>query len=144
MKASVRQTNKPEKYDELAVGESATKRIIARNFWNDTGIRLVSGQEYRFSAVGQWIDLCILCDADGVPSPNPLVLPFEPLRRMPHEPWFTLIGAIDRKPETQFVIGKERTVTVPATGMLTCFANDVAFAYLNNFGSVELTVTRIN
>jgi hypothetical protein len=142
MNSSMAQTIKRDKYDGLAVGESATKPIIAGNFWNDTGIRLVSGQEYHFTAVGQWIDLYILCDADGVPSPNPLVIPFETLRRMPHEQWFTLIGPIDRNPETQFRIGKERTVIAPATGLLTCFANDVRYFYSNNFGSVELRVTR--
>ena|SRR5271166_1611814 len=142
MKASVRQTNKPEKYDELAIGESATKVIIARNIWNDTGIYLVAGQEYRFTSVGQWIDWYIPSDADGFPSPNAFFWPFEPLRRMPHEQWFTLIGAIDRNPETQFRIGKERTVIVPATGMLTCFANDVGYAYWNNIGSLDITITR--
>ena len=125
MNASVRQTNEPDRYDELAVGESATKLILARNIWNDTGISLVAGQEYRFTAVGQWIDWYIPCDAEGFPSPNPLFWPFEWLRRMPREQWFALIGAIDRKPETQFRIGRQRSVTVPATGMLTCFANDV-------------------
>ena len=141
MKASVIQ-NRPNKSDELVVGGSATETIVAGSFWNDTGIPLVSGQEYRFNAVGQWIDFYIQCDADGFRSPNPLFWPLEPLRRMPHEPWFALIGAIDRKPETQFRIGKERTMIAPATGMLTCFANDVRHFYWNNFGWVELTVTR--
>jgi hypothetical protein len=142
MNSSMGQTIKPDKYDELALGESAAKPIIARNFWNDTGIRLISGQEYHFTAVGRWIDFYISCDADGFRSPNPLFFPWEPLRRMPHEQWFTLIGAIDRKPETQFRIGRERTMIAPATGTLSCFANDVGLAYWNNFGSLELTVRR--
>jgi hypothetical protein len=142
MKASERQTNEPGKYEDVAVGESATTLILARNIWNDTGIRLVAGREYRFSATGQWIDWYIPCDAEGFASPNPLFWPFEPLRRMPREQWFSLIGAIDRKPETQFRIGKQLTVIAPATGMLTCFANDVGFAYWNNIGSLELTVTK--
>ncbi len=132
---------------DLAIGESATKSIVARNTWNDTGIRLVAGQEYRFTAVGEWIDWYIRCGPEGYPSFTPLPLPFlarplEWLRRAPREQWFALIGAIDRNPQTQFRIGTQRTLIAPATGMLTCFANDIMFFYWNNIGSVDLTITR--
>jgi hypothetical protein len=127
----------------LAVGESVTVTIEARQFWNDTGIHLVAGQECRFTTAGTWTDWYIPCDADGFPSPNLLMRAFEWLRRAPHEPWFALIGGIDHDLRSLFLIGTERTLTAPVSGMLTCFANDLPLAYWNNLGSVQLTVTRM-
>jgi hypothetical protein len=43
-----------------------------------------------------------------------------------------------------FTIGTGTERTVERTGVRTCFANDVAWAYANNSGSVELTVTQIH
>lgn len=127
---------------DLAVGESATATIQAREKWNNTRIHLVAGQEYRFTAVGQWTDWYIPCDADGFASLNLVLRATEWLRRAPREPWFALIGAVNGDLRTLFKIGRERRLTMPVSGMLTCFANDVAFAYGNNTGAVELTVTR--
>lgn len=138
MKAAIRQV----RMHDLEIGESLTKRVIATNYWNDTGVRLVAGQEYCLTATGQWTDWYIPSTADGFASPNGLLRIFERLRRAPHERWFALIGAIDRDPRTHFLIGAQRTIIAPVSGSLTCFANDVGFAYWNNRGSVELTITR--
>lgn len=139
MNAEIRATSTRD----LAAGQSATRFIVARNIWNDTSIQLIAGNEYRLTAAGQWSDWYIPCTADGFASPNMFLRIFEWLRRAPHERWFALIGAIDRNPRTQFLIGAQRTMIAPATGKLTCFANDVGFAYWNNRGSVELTITRL-
>lgn len=67
----------------------------------------------------------------------------ESLRRMPHAPWFSLIGSIDKDKNSCFLIGTDKNITAPKTGRLYCFANDVIIAYGNNQGSIELTVTRL-
>jgi hypothetical protein len=126
----------------LNVGESAQATIEAKKKWNDTGIELVSGHEYHFAATGQWTDWWIKCDADGFDSPHLLLKVFEGLRRSPRSRWFALIGAINEGKPMQFEIGKDRTLVMPVSGILTCFANDTMGAYWNNSGSVQLTITR--
>jgi hypothetical protein len=96
----------------LAVGESVQATIEAKKKWNDTGIELVRGHEYRFTARGRWTDWWIECDADGYASPNPILKVAEGLRRSPRSPWFALIGAIDAQNHTQFEIGTEQTLTL--------------------------------
>lgn len=127
----------------LAIGDSTTITIEAWKFWNDTGIYLVAGQEYEFTAEGTWTDWFIPCGADGFASPNLAMMSVEWMRRAPRERWFALIGAVGHDPETQFLIGKERVLPIPANGMLACFANDTPFAYWNNAGSLRLTVRRL-
>jgi hypothetical protein len=56
--------------------------------------------------------------------------------------WFALVGAVGERRDTQFVIGCDREYQPRRDGRLFCFANDVQIAYVNNSGSVELTVTR--
>lgn len=126
----------------LQVGESARATIQAREKWNDTGITLEAGGEYRLTAAGRWWDASIECGPDGYDSPNLILRASEWLRRAPRERWFMLIGSIGRDGGTLFRIGTGRTCRPVATGRLFCFANDVALMYGNNHGSVDLTVTR--
>ena len=63
-------------------------------------------------------------------------------KRIPTENWFALIGAIDCKSNTAFLIGKKREIRVKTAGELTCFANDMSSMYWNNWGHVELIVKR--
>jgi hypothetical protein len=126
----------------LNVGESAQATIEAKKKWNDTGIELARGHEYHFTATGQWTDWRIACDANGYANPNVIFKVLERFRRSPRSRWFALIGALNADEHTQFEIGTERTLIAPASGTLTCFANDGARAYWNNLGSVRLSVTR--
>jgi hypothetical protein len=108
----------------------------------------VSGQRYQMEAVGRWRDLTIKRDANGFTSSEVPILggvmeKHEPKRRMPHENWFKLIGAVDRDQATAFAIGTSHERVAQRSGQLTCYANDEPGFYWNNFGSVELTVTRI-
>lgn len=132
----------------MHVGDSVSARIHARPRWNDTGIRLVSGEEYRFTVPTdaahlpqQWTDWTIVTTADGFS--RWYLIPLEWMRRAPKDNWFALMGAFDRRRDTIFLIGTTRTLRAPRTGELTCFANDVWLAYGNNHGSVVLTVTRV-
>jgi hypothetical protein len=126
----------------LKVGEFAEATIEAKRKWNDTGIELVSGHEYVFTAAGQWNDWGTVCDADGYASPNQMLKATEWLRRSPRSRWFALIGALDANKLTQFEIGTGRSMIMPASGILTCFANDLTWMYWNNSGSVHLSVIR--
>lgn len=124
-----------------------TASIDARLCWNVTDMMLEAGRSYDFSATGTWRDANIVCHAGGYPPPalSPvqamILRPFESLRRVPARPWFSLIGAIDQDMSTAFLIGRGGLMTVPKTGVLTCFANDVSFMYWNNSGIVMLSVT---
>jgi hypothetical protein len=115
--------------------------IQAAPKWNRTGFRVKEGSVYRLSAEGQWIDWFIRYGPEGGPSGANLFLRlFEGARRMPHENWFALIGAIDEDQSTAFLIGVSKLYTATASGELTCYANDAPWAYGNNKGSVTLTI----
>ena len=127
----------------MDVGQTCSAAILARPHWNATGIHLVRGGRYRMRASGRWRDWFIPHGADGDPSQIFYMRWFEPLRRMPHQNWFMLIGALNRDASTAFPIGCGRNYSATQDGELTCFANDVPGFYWNNRGEVDLTVTRI-
>ena len=130
----------------MKVGDVASAKIQANPYWNFTGIRLVAGKTYSFSTHGTWIDFFAPSTPDGYDAPWwlwPVLLLLQPFRRAPRVKWFTLIGAVDSARYWTFRIGVNKQLVAPATGTLLCFANDVPFAYFNNRGSVDLTVTRI-
>ncbi|MCA1706546.1 MAG: hypothetical protein LC808_26090 [Actinobacteria bacterium] len=127
----------------LDVGRSATFRVKARSKWNVTDLLLIEGCRYDFRASGRWVDLIKKTDPDGYTSQFFTLRLTESRRRSPNENWFCLIGAINRDPTRQFALGARRSLTMPASGRLTTFANDLPFMYWNNFGSLTLTITRI-
>jgi hypothetical protein len=114
--------------------------IESRAIWVPTGLRVVAGRNYRLSAAGRWKDAGIDTDAAGYPSANLPQRWTERWRRQPDAPWFALVGAIDRRRETQFVIGSGCAWRATASGELTCFANDLRWFYFNNSGRVVLRV----
>jgi hypothetical protein len=128
----------------LKVGGTVTVRIFAKKMCNDTKIMVLTGHKYSFEANGKWTDLDNTCDADGYPSPNTLLRASEGLRRMPGANWFALICAVNADKKLLFPIGTRRTMSMPRSGRLACFANDVATMYGNNKGEVKLTVTRVD
>jgi hypothetical protein len=127
----------------LNVGEQVKVPVAARPGWNDTGVDVVEGQELDFVSTGIWWDFFVPCGPGGHPSPSwhLLLRLVGPLRRAPTENWFALIGAVG--PADQFLIGTGRRQRMPATGRLRCYANDVRRFYWNNWGSIQLTITRI-
>lgn len=113
-------------------------RIEAKPLWNATGIRLEQGHLYRLRATGEWIDWYIRCGPEGHDAW--LLRAFGGWRRAPAHRWFELIGAIDRKLDGAFAIGRDRELVAFASGELTCFANDAPGFYFNNRGFVDLEV----
>jgi len=49
----------------LKKGESMEVAVYAMQPWNETGIYLEAGKEYRFEASGQWMDRKIKCGPEG-------------------------------------------------------------------------------
>ena len=126
----------------MTIGQSITKEIEAKPRWNETGIQLVAGEEYEITASGTWVDLNITHGPDGDPSPGWYMRLFEGARRMPHENWFALIGALDSDQDTAFKIGSHYVVKATQSGQLCCYANDVPGFYWNNKGTISLQLTR--
>ncbi len=126
------------KSNTLALGESTTFAVYANDYWTNS-IEVQQGEIYTFSAEGTWTDLVFTTDADGYT--NWYISLFDGLKRMQGEDWFKLIGAIDKN--NLFPIGKSNTLTMSQSGQLNLFANDANGFYLNNFGHIHLTVTRI-
>src|ERR1043165_2735120 len=113
--------------------------ISARLRWNRTGIALAAGEQYLITATGRWVDFFLCHGPAGDPGRGYMRL-LDQRKRIPTENWFALIGALDCNPNTAFLIGKERDITIQVAGKLTCFANDVSSMYWNNWGHVELLV----
>ena len=110
---------------QLEVGEKITVDIVARRYWNDTGLYVTAGQCYQFTARGTWIDFYIPCAADGYPTPGwllqgplgRLTRMVLRLRRVPEGNWFVLVGAVRAAGHYQhFVCGSSREAHVPTSG----------------------------
>ena len=124
----------------LAVGERARFTIKARAKETSTGLLLCAGEQYLFDAQGKWRDLPFVCDANGWDSA--LYKRVNSKKRKPAFPWLSLIGYLRGHAASAFLIGSYREHTCSNEGELICYANDAESMYGNNFGSVELTVTR--
>jgi hypothetical protein len=143
----------PASARQLEAGEKFTIDVIARRYWNNTGLHVTAGQRYRLAARGTWVDFYIPCGADGYQAPGWLLrghlgLPtrfMQGLRRVPGGSWFVLVGAVRAAADCQyFVAGSSREVRMPASGQLAFFANDVPGFYWNNLGSTRLEITRLS
>lgn len=143
----------PATAGQLEVGDKITVDIVARRYWNDTGLYVTAGQRYQLIARGTWIDFYIPCAADGYPTSGWLLhgplgrftRMAQRLRRVPEGNWFVLVGAVRTAGQYQnFVCGSSREAHMPASGQLEFFANDVPGFYWNNFGSIQLEITRLS
>ena len=128
---------------KLGVGEIRRVVVQASDKWNDTGFDVRPGEYYEFRAAGEWADWIIRTDADGYECDEGYMKALARFRRSPDNPWFALIGAVDRKRDNQFLIGLDRRAKMKAAGRLFCFANDLPLLYWNNKGYVELSVRRL-
>jgi hypothetical protein len=117
-------------------------KIFAKTRWNDTKVDLIKGSQYKYEATGKWIDWFIECDADGFPPfLNSLMDTFwRNQKRKPSAKWFQLVGAINQNQSYTVELGTKGTFIAPENGRLWVYANDVASAYCNNRGYVELEI----
>lgn len=112
--------------------------INSRLKWNDTRLDVVEGLTYHYESDGRWIDWLRECNADGYSDPTLDLLSF--LKRCRSAQWFQLVAAVDQKASQSIVLGRSGQFIAPASGRLWAYANDAAFAYWNNKGSVALTI----
>lgn len=134
----------------LQVNQKAIMNIYSDCMWNNTGIKLIAGQTYKFDATGTWTDLTINVDANGYVYNDPRVPWYsklglyvtQPFRRQPTSTWFKLIGCLDNE-SSCFEIGKSSVIKPNKSGILFCYANDLSIAYGNNSGYIELSITRL-
>jgi hypothetical protein len=133
----------------LNPGDSAVVQVWARLPRNHTGIWVTGGSAVRFSIPPrqQWTDWVIQTDGGGYPhGPIPFLQErFASTKPLPGENWFALVGAIEGSPSSPFLIGgKGRVVDFSDTGELVLFANDARSFYGNNFGRLQVIVTRLH
>ncbi len=133
----------------LEIGEKVTRKIVAREFWNSTGIVLEQGNFYRFEISPKeqvWSDGKLVkqvTNADGFS--NIVLNMFSSYKRMQGEKWFALVGCIDQEESSFFKIGMMHSdYSPPKTGELVCFANDAEKHYENNQGVMLLDITRLS
>ena len=72
-----------------------------------------------------------------------LIAGTEPFRRVPDANWFCLCAAIGTDEHSYMEIGKHKDIHISQSGELTFFANDLDSRYHNNWGYIEVNVTRI-
>lgn len=146
-------------------------RIVARSYWNASGLILEKGVTYRIEVISDqssgnqcetagsgrvpiWYDAAWGADGCGwLEQPKQTWLRWfialtNPLKRAPEKPLFHLMGAlygkcVDGKTcARHFSIGSGTEFTAPADGEFCSFANDIPLLYGNNSGSIDLLVTR--
>jgi hypothetical protein len=133
----------------LSVGDSAVVEIWARRRANHTQIVVKEGSQYSFVIPsGQiWTDWFIRTDANGYPhGPLPIIQEaFRSTKPLPDDNWFLLAGAINRPDHTPFPIGGNPVEKrMPSNGELILFANDAKLFYWNNFGRIQVIITRLS
>ena len=116
-------------------------RIDSRLKWNDTRIDVTAGLTYQYVAAGLWTDWTRESDADGYS--DPILDRFSLFKRCRAALWFQLVAAVDKKVNHTICLGCSGQFIAPASGRLWAYANDAAFAYWNNKGSLTLTIDDI-
>jgi len=101
--------------------KSQTIIIHSIEIWNETGIEILSVEEYWFIAEGFWKDLLGNRDANGCTSSYMDL--FNRRKRSPENNWFALIGSIEKT--NHFLIGANNQIVFDKSGKLFCYANDM-------------------
>jgi hypothetical protein len=114
-------------------------KIFSVEKWNDAEIDLIKGCQYEYKATGKWKDWFIECDANGY-SNFLMDLFLRWAKRSPSAKWFQLVGVVDKDKSYTVELGTEGTFIAPENGRLWVYANDVCFAYWNNYGYIELEI----
>lgn len=132
----------------LKINESRELEICACDPWNWRGIKVGANEKYLFNygkPTEAWID-------GGIPSdPEKGWLTWHRylgslgwfFRRVPREPWYVLIGTINKNEEENFKINSDTEYTTKSDGPLYIYANDAISKYGNNKGKLMLSIKRI-
>ncbi len=133
-----------------------TVQINSSTYWNDTGIYVNTGEEYKFSVRKDalWYDAKESSKAVGYEKI--ILKPAIPLRRMISAPWFALVCTVDFKDKFRvfddascFDNSANKTecqkniINFKTSGTLYCYANDIPFMYGNNNGILEITIEKL-
>ena len=116
---------------------TTTINVKSADYWTDSSVTVQKGDKYRFEATGKWTDWFITTTADGYKN-----FIYELFARNPKAPMFSLNGAVGRS-KPYFFIGTNKVITMPASGKLSFFANDINHTYWNNKGSISLKITKV-
>ena len=136
----------------LEPGQSHTCTVASADKFNWAGVAVAKDEKYAFQVTqgATWKDAGIECGPDGWPSEDlpwykqGIVELLEPLRRVKRADWFTLCATINDEDENAFAVGsKTQPFSIPDSGELYLFANDLHAKYGNNSGAIEVTVTRV-
>jgi hypothetical protein len=134
---------------QLAIGQSTSVRVPSASRYVPTGVVLKRGAKYVITAdKSHWQDWNLDSDADGRDKPTFVQSMAQWALRCKSGRWFQLIGAVGRSDEHFFPVGKHLQWTYEGQGSsrdveLNLFANDAWFAYWNNRGEVNVTITRV-
>lgn len=124
-------------------------QVFANKSINATGIRVVKKDVYIFNVSGLWKDLTIESDANGWNGKT--VFPLAPWiydnsfldsqKVFPGANYMKLIGKVG---EISFEIGnaKNISITMPESGELMLYANDIPLLYFNNSGSIMVKIEK--
>lgn len=135
----------------LRLGDSALVEVWARLPANATRIIVNPGMRLRYLVPqGQvWTDFYAQTDASGYPH-GPLAFVqerFASTKPLPDKNWFLLTGAFDRPDSFAFPIEISDKgpviVDMQHSGKLVLFANDARDYYWNNFGRIQVVITRL-
>ncbi|MBT2304880.1 hypothetical protein J7E70_31165 [Variovorax paradoxus] len=133
----------------LAIGQSTSVCVPSASRYVSTGVVLKRGAKYVITAdKSHWQDWKLDSDADGRDKPTFAQSAVQWALRCKSGRWFQLIGAVGRNNEHLFPVGKHLQWTYEGQGssrdeVLHLFANDAWFAYWNNHGEINVTITRV-
>lgn len=124
-------------------------KVFANKNINPTGIKVTKKEIFVFNVSGLWKDLMIESDANGWNGKT--VFPFAPWiydnhfldsqKVFPGANYMKLIGKVG---EISFEIGnaKNLSITMPESGELTLYANDIPLLYFNNSGFITVKIEK--
>lgn len=133
---------------KLQPGETAVRGVYPQAEWNDTGILISPGEEYRLAVPLKngcpqvWYDASTPETADGSVRTEAFYRRRQGKLRYPQGRWFQLLGAVGVD-GTVFPIGSSVSYVAQTEGVLQCFANDVLFWNRNNTGCLTVEITRV-
>jgi|ERR1700674_269295 len=128
----------------MRVGSSKIVRVPACSMWTSTGVVVEQSELYRFESLppDRWYDFFVSAPALGYDSISPIQARLEGKRRVPSARWFALCASIEPS-GVPFAINLGNDQPITHNGELGLFANDLSKAYWNNWGSLQVRVTRI-